>query len=272
MPKPLAICLEDLEPGPGRPRYLRCVAVVGRAAGLRVDARGEVLWKSDEAVACELWVSQDDKLILYRPAGGAPVTVRRDGRSLEVPEAKPVVLLDQDRFEVGARRVRVHVHGATDHVYAPSPLPEPAPAGRARAAAAVAALGATLGAADCKKAETAQDVEVRATPPMAPQLADGALPAADAAGLPGQDLVDASSVGPDGEPIEVRVRPPDMTWTPEKVEPPAPDAGPTAEAQPDAGTPAPDVASPSDPIEVRARPPAAPVQLRHRDETPDPQE
>lgn len=263
MPKPLAICLEDLEPGPGRPRYLRCVAVVGRAPGLRVDAGGSVLWKSDEAVACEIWVSQDEKLILYRPAGGAPVTVRREGRSLEVPEAKPVVLLDQDRFEVGTRGVRVHIHGAIDHVYAPSPLPEPVPAGRARAAAAVAALGAALGAADCKKTEPVEEVEVRATPPVVPWGTDVALPSADATGLPGQDVVEASSAGPDGEPIEVRVRPPEMTKLPDKVEPPAPDAAATAEPQPDAGASSPDVASPPDAaaIEVRAMPPAVPRRI-----------
>lgn len=261
MPRPLAICLEDLEPGAGRPRYLRCVAVVGREPGLRVDGAGAVLWKSDEASACELWVSQDDKLILYRAAGGAAVTVRREGRSLIVPEQKPVVLLDQDRFEIGSRRLRVHVHGAIDHVYAPSPLPEPVSAGRARAAVAVAALGATLGAADCKKTESAQDVEVRAAPPAVPWGADVALPGVpDATGLPSADVVDASSIGPDGDPIEVRVAPPAVMPVPEETAPTAPDAGAPADPPPDAGERAPDAAPPPDaaPIEVRVAPPSMP--------------
>jgi hypothetical protein len=274
MPQPLAICLEDLEPDAGRPRYLRCVAVVGREPGLRVDAAGVVLWKSDEPAACELWVSQDDKLILYRPAGGAAVTVRRDGRSLDVPEAKPVVLLDQDRFEVGARRVRVHVHGVSDRVYAPSPLPEPASAGRARAAVAVAALGATLGAADCKKTEPTEDIEVRATPPMVPWGADVALPGTpDATGLPSQDVLDASALGPDGEPIEVRVAPPAMPVRLEDVAPSTPDAGPPDAPEPDGNAPgpdgAPDAAAPQDataPIEVRVAPPSMP---RPRDAGPE---
>ncbi|MBN1774203.1 MAG: hypothetical protein JXB32_23290 [Deltaproteobacteria bacterium] len=260
MPRPLAICLEDLEPGAGRPRYLRCVAVVGREPGLRLDGAGAVLWKSDEASACELWVSQDDKLILYRAAGGAEVTVRREGRSLAVPEQKPVVLLDQDRFEVGSRRLRVHVHGAIDHACAPSPLPEPASTGRARAAVAVAALGATLGAADCKKPEPSGDVEVRATPP-AVSWDDAAGPATpDATGLPSPDVVDASSIGPDGDPIEVRVAPPAVMLVPEEIAPTAPDAGAPADPQPDAGTSAPDAAPPPDaaPIEVRVAPPSMP--------------
>jgi hypothetical protein len=288
MPKPLAICLEDLEPGAGRPRYLRCVAVVGRAPGLRVDGAGVVLWKSDEAAACELWVSQDDKLILYRPDGGAPVTVHREGRSLAAPAGKPVVLLDQDRFEVGARRLRVHVHGVIDHVYAPSPLPEPASTGRARAAVAVAALGATLGAADCKKAEPTQDVEVRATPPAVPWGTDVAPLTPDATGLPSQDVVDASAMGPDGEPIEVRVTPPAVAVRHEDVTPTAPDAGAASpDVSPDGGAASPDVSPDAAPdaspdatadvppqrdrtprIEVRAHPPAMPIR---RDSGSDPQ-
>ena len=263
MPRPWAICLEDLEPGAGRPRYLRCVAVVGREPGLRVDGAGAVLWKSDEAAACELWVSQDDKLILYRAPGGAEVTVRREGRSLAVPEQKPVVLLDQDRFEVGTRRLRVHVHGAIDHVYAPSPLPEPSATGRARAAVAVAALGATLGAADCRKAESTEDVEVRVAPPAVAWPADGEPAAPDATGLPSSDVIDASAIGPDGDPIEVRVTPPMVPPLPDAglVEPPSLDAGSPEEPEPDGGPPVPDAAPPPDaaaPIEVRVAPPSMP--------------
>jgi hypothetical protein len=56
-------------------------------------------------------VSADERLILFRRVGGGPVRVRREHRSLDVPEAKPVVLLDQDRIDVGGRSLRVHVHG-----------------------------------------------------------------------------------------------------------------------------------------------------------------
>ena len=73
MPKPLAICIEDLGTRDEGRRYLRCVAVVGRRPGLRVTGAGAVIWKSDDAVACELWVSQDQRLILYRPERAAQV-------------------------------------------------------------------------------------------------------------------------------------------------------------------------------------------------------
>jgi hypothetical protein len=146
MPQPLAICLEDLDAAIDE-RFLRCVAVPGRRPGLRVDAAGAVLWRSDERVACELWVSADDKLILFRPAGAAAVRVTRAGRSLEAPEEKPVVLRAADEVAVGGRRLRVHVHGPSSSVVAPSPLPAAERPGSFRRAAAVVAVGAALGAA-----------------------------------------------------------------------------------------------------------------------------
>jgi hypothetical protein len=41
------------------------------------------------------------------------------------PEEKPVVLIDQDRVEVGGRVFRIHVHGLAPRVHAPTALPEP---------------------------------------------------------------------------------------------------------------------------------------------------
>jgi hypothetical protein len=146
MPQPLAICLEDPDAAVDR-RFLRCVAVPGRRPGLRVDAAGAVLWRSDERAACELWVSADDKLILFRPAGASAVRVTRAGRSLDAPEEKPVVLRAGDEVAVGGRRLRLHVHGPSPSVVAPSPLPAAERPGSLRRAAAVVAVGAALGAA-----------------------------------------------------------------------------------------------------------------------------
>ncbi|MBI5486211.1 MAG: hypothetical protein HY905_02645 [Deltaproteobacteria bacterium] len=172
MPRPLAICLENLSPPSPAERYLRCVAVVGRRPGLRVDARGEVLWRSDDAVACELWVSADDRLILFRPHGAPPVLVRRTGRTLDVPPEKPVVLVDRDQVEVAARKMRVHVHGSTTSEHAPSWLPPQAaarPDALSRAAAAAFALGAVLGAAGCPTGPN-DPIDVRDQPPtIAPE-------------------------------------------------------------------------------------------------------
>jgi hypothetical protein len=56
MPKPMAICIEDLDSQP-KTKYLRCVALPGRQPGLRLDKAGSVLWQNDDGVSCELWVS-----------------------------------------------------------------------------------------------------------------------------------------------------------------------------------------------------------------------
>jgi hypothetical protein len=147
MPKPMAVCLEDLQGTDPAERFLRCVAIPGRRPGLRLDAAGAVLWCRDERVAGELWVSADDKLILFRPAGAAAVRVTRGGRSLAAPEDKPVVLRADDELAVGGRRLRVHIHGAASSVVAPSPLPVTERSGSLRRAAAVVAVGAAIGAA-----------------------------------------------------------------------------------------------------------------------------
>jgi hypothetical protein len=234
MPKPLAICLEDLDAPSAERRYLRCVALVGRAPGLRVDGAGTVLWRSDDAVACELWVSQDEKLILYRPAGGAPVTVRRAGRVLDVPYAKPVVLLYQAVFQVGARRTRVHVHGAAPAVAAPSLLPVPertATKGGLRGAAAAVAIGAALGGAAL--------FEVRCNPP---EVSPPPPPEGNDAGVPLPD-----DAGTDQD-IEVRIAPPAPV---EMIEPPPP---------------------PPEPIEVREAPPTMPAPDKEAPGKPGPDE
>jgi hypothetical protein len=258
MPQPLAICLEDLDGRTTSARYLRCVAVVGRQPGLRVDGQGTVLWKSDEGAACELWVSGDDKLVLYRREGAPSVLVRREGRALEAPAGKPVVLLDQDRFEVAGKRLRVHVHGRAPAVVPPSPLPETSVSSFPKAAAAAVALGAVLGAADCKKeAEKITDVEVRTTPPSIAEPTPDVMPSAADVG-PGPITVDATT--PDSEPIEIRVAPP-MVAEP-MMAPEPQDAG--TEPQDTSSTP--DAAESQDaerrhrrdasePIEVRERPP-----------------
>jgi hypothetical protein len=292
MPKPLAICIEDLGAGEEGRRYLRCVAVVGRRPGLRVTSAGAVIWKSDDAVACELWVSGDDKLILYRPAGAPGVVCRRAGRALDVPVGKPVVLLDQDRFDVGEKRLRVHVHGTARVVHEPSFLAAPrATSGLPRAAAAAVALGAALGAADCKKdkeepstagpvadsavgerpatdaglntpvPDVGSDIEIRVAPPMVAAPMEPPPPVGEDVGAPtaGPDaIVDAAE-------IEVRETPPKVAADPDPVEDAgmvAEDAGAVADA---AGEPDPQDAAAAEPedaarrrettIEVRERPP-----------------
>jgi len=223
MPAPLAICLEDLHAQDGPERYLRCVALVGRQPGLRVDARGRVGWERDEDTACELWVSADDRLILYRPAHGAEVTLLRAGRSLDVPADRPVVVLDQDSFRVGGRHLRIHVHGAAPAVVEPSPLRPAVRRTAASVAAAVALSAAALSGCDGL-------IEIRETPPeVAPvqqPIAGNPTPAEPPTAeppteteppTPAEPLTPAEPV----TPIEVRMEPPDMAM-PE--EPPTPES------------------------------------------------
>ncbi|HEY3354322.1 MAG TPA: hypothetical protein VGQ83_13805 [Polyangia bacterium] len=167
MPRPLEICLEDLDLPPEDERHLRCVALPGGAPGLALDGAGAVRWMPQGPADYGLWVSADDRLILLRDAGAAPLTVTRHERSLKAPPGRPVVLLDQDLLLVGGRRLRVHVHGATDEVHAPAPLRGSAVGRVVRAAAAAVALTAAAGALGTAAADPRPGgpIEVRETPP-----------------------------------------------------------------------------------------------------------
>ncbi len=169
MPKPMSLCIENLEPHPGVPKYVRCVALPGGQPGLSLGLNGAVLWESDETIACELWASGDDRLILYRPEGAVPVALRRAGRSLDVPCSKPVVVIDQDEIDVGARRLRVHVHGVAPVIAAPSIVaPERGVLRRlVRAAAAALAIVSAVPVGGCTAA-----IEVRDHPPKMPPPSD----------------------------------------------------------------------------------------------------
>ena len=231
MPRPMVICIEDLDAAPGSIRYIRCVAVAGGEAGLTLDLQGDVLWRRDEQEACQLWVSMDERLILLRPAGAPVVRVSRAGRSIDAPRGKPVVLLDQDQVQIGGRRLRVHVHGETEEVFPPSPLEperrEGRLAGAARAAATALALGAALGASGCKSENSVdlsnKNIQVRKVPPAPPAKDPLPPPPPDAAAKAGPDLkATPKSLPPSLTPIEVRKHPPGATARPRRRPPPGP--------------------------------------------------
>ena len=220
MPKPLAICIEELDSSEAK--YIRCVALPGRQPGLRLDKTAQVLWQSDDGVSCELWVSADERLILFRPEGADSVVLDRAGRTLDVPYGKPVVVIDQDQVSVGGRRVRIHFHGEAPSVTAPSPLPSRSqPLGRlARTLAATAILGATVAASGCAE----QPLEVRITPPQ------------PTAPPPPTPTIEVRLVPPTAPPppsptptIEVRLTPPTATAPP--VLSPTPGVGKTTVLQ-----------------------------------------
>ena len=176
MVRSLAICIEDLDAQTEASKYLRCVAVPGRQPGLRLDEAGRVLWQADDVLSCELWVSADDRLILYRQESMTPAILRRGGRSLDVPFGKPVVVLDQDLIEIGPRLLRVHIHGEATSVAAPSPLLPRSRLGRrlAQTVAAAAILTTVATTGGCIGGDTststptpAPTIEVREEVPAA---------------------------------------------------------------------------------------------------------
>lgn len=207
MPKPKAICIENLNARAQAARYLRCVALVGRQPGLRLDQAGRVLWKAGRSPTCELWVSADDRLILYRQEGMQPVQVERLGRSLEVPFSKPVVLADQDQITVGRRKLRVHIHGEAQVLSAPSALPvNPGKLRRlARTATAAAMIGAVMTVGSCDALST---VEVRETPPVVAIIPETPTPTIDVRDFPPEPTMPSETPTPT---IEVRDFPPTAT-------------------------------------------------------------
>jgi len=230
MPAPQAMCLEDLAPSDELSRYTQCVAVAGGEPGLGLDRRGGVLWRKGRVTGCELWVSLDERLMLLRPEGAAPVTVRRGERSLDVPFERPVVLLDQDEVEVGGKRLRLHLHGEVDDVFAPAPYPlRDTGVGRAvRAAAAALAIGVAAGNPACNGSSpgqapsgqtqepgpaAAEPDKPTGPPPAAADTGPATAPPRDA-GPAGDAAIDAGAAGkpagdkPKTPKIDVRTKPP----------------------------------------------------------------
>lgn len=142
-PVPIALCLERIG-ADDDDRYVRCTARSGRLAGLAIGLGGELLWCEAKPVACELWVSRDQRLMAMRPPGAPRVRLIRAHREIDIPEEKPVVLRHQDVLvlaDLEAVRFCVHVHGTTTEVHPPRPV---------RTARAVSlAVALTFGAAGC---------------------------------------------------------------------------------------------------------------------------
>lgn len=232
MPQPIALCLENLEPDSPSDRYTRCVAIAGRQPGLGLASSSQIVWKSPGPLACELWVSGDDRLILFRPEGAVQVIVRRATRFLDVPAGKPVVLLDQDEIEIGPRRLRVHVHGLARTVHSPAPLQEKSQNLQIAAAVALSMTVAGCGAQKVEVRDMPPAVMPDPPPPPPPPLDAGTEPEAGevlvpteptyAAPPPETSTPAAPAVAPTRDagvskktdaapPIQIREAPPDMS-------------------------------------------------------------
>jgi hypothetical protein len=174
MPSPQALCVEDTALG----RFVQCVAVAGGLPGLSLDARGQPCWGETQACACAIWVTADERLALLRPAGAPALTLRRERRVLQVPEEKPVFLVQGDELDIGGRSLRLHLHGPTQAVRPPAPL-EARPARRlpARTAGLVAASALVV---RCNPPKLAPDTAAHdPCPTVAPASQDfGSVPLA----------------------------------------------------------------------------------------------
>lgn len=215
----LSVCIEHVD-SDGE-RFVRCVAMPGRVPGLRLDARGRDLWRSEAGAVCELWRSADGRLVLWRLEGSQPVVVSRAGRSLAVPAAKPVMLLDKDELAIGGRKLRLHLHGTTHVEAAPQPLAVERRRPVFRTAASAVVIGATLVAGAASAQPEPGPIEVREHPPEPydpdpPPGEDASITEADAGVLEQQDAADAAPES--AAPIEVRDNPPEPP-------PPPPPAG-----------------------------------------------
>jgi hypothetical protein len=220
MVQPIALCIEYLDARSRADRFLCCVATPGYDVALGFDETGQVVWRDDTRLAHELWVSADQQLMVVRRPGRPEIVVTRAGRSLSLPFDKPVVLLDCDRVDVQGTRLRVHVHGATEHVAAPSPLEQERSAGTVAAiATAVAITASAIGckpSADANEATSATVVADPVVPEAGPELAapeDAGAVAMDAAEVPAASVTGSASAAPvtaptRKPPIEVRVQPP----------------------------------------------------------------
>lgn len=168
MTRYIEICLEELDRVEDDECFVRCVAVPGGEPGLALDREGKVRWMPEAPEAYGLWTSADDRLVLLREEGSAPIIVERDERSLEAPVDQPVVLLDGDLLRLDGRRFKVYVHGETEAVYAPERMTRSSLMRWARAAAAAAtvAIGGLAVSASAGERVQTQPIEVRAQPPV----------------------------------------------------------------------------------------------------------
>lgn len=118
MVRPQSLCVEDIATS----SFLSCTALPGQQPGLSLDATGAVGWRATEGIHYDLCVSGDSRMLLLRRRESVPSVLARGGRSLEVPEAQPVLLASGDELTIADRRIRFHLHGTTSTVSPPTPL------------------------------------------------------------------------------------------------------------------------------------------------------
>ena len=209
MPKPLSLCLER-KGKPQNERYYKCTARTGREAGLSILDDGDIGWCATKNVVCDLYVSDDERLIAFCRNGSADVTVVRAGRSVALEAEKRAVLRHLDELRYGDIVFVVHKHGVAETVHPPRPV-------RFAQAAALAAT-LTVGGLQvaCDRSEiTGHRDPIGNTDPVDTETAsstqgDAGDPDTDSLTISDSDRVmdsDSDSVT-DSDTIEIRDTPP----------------------------------------------------------------
>ena len=214
--EPIELCLESLDPAEDEHPYVRCVAMAGGEPGLGISPNGAIIWREDTAAVALLWVSADSQLIVSRHQEGHGVRLIRAERFLELPLAKPVVVLHEDVLVIGERTYRIHVHGVAAVVAPPTRLT----LRRAQTLLATAALAAASFAgchASTQGQPGAPSTDVAAPPPPTSQYAEPP-PNLETGGAPGVEPASQGGAATTGTgratstkatpPIEIREHPP----------------------------------------------------------------
>ena len=187
--RPIALCLQRLDRTGSS--WMRCVALPGGRPGLSIAPDATVEWLCESThTRVQLWVTADGRLALSREADAPALVLRRARRTLEVPPAKPVIVLDGDRLETPGWNYRVSVHGPTDSVAAPASLHQRPARNLLRTTAAALAVAALGGQASATEPEPGDS----ALPDAPAESADGGLGDGDGAD--------------NAAPIEIRETPP----------------------------------------------------------------
>ncbi|MDD5307852.1 MAG: hypothetical protein PHU25_11080 [Deltaproteobacteria bacterium] len=118
MSKPITLCVE-LENNPDSERYYKCTAQVGRDKGLTIQLDGTIGWCATSGIACELWVSRDQRLMAFRPPGVPEIHVSRAHRRILLAEKQMAILLHRDGLSIGGRSYRIHIHGVAESIHPP---------------------------------------------------------------------------------------------------------------------------------------------------------
>jgi len=120
--EPIELCLESLDAVEDEQPYVRCVALSGAELGLGLTASGEIVWKQNDAPSASIWVSADNQLMVVRNEESTAIRLVRAERFLDLPLAKPVVVLHEDLLEMHGHSFRLHIHGVAASVEPPTRL------------------------------------------------------------------------------------------------------------------------------------------------------